>query len=407
MSRHKTGSKNILSSWLIGPATLAMILSVAPACGDDDAKAGGPPGGGKGGPRPALVKVAQTRAGSLKDTWRYLGQVRAKQSVTLSTAVSGEVLTVTGRVGDPLTKGELVVTLSTDLLEPQRGVALAEVHRLSAQLGRATREFKRVKTLAETIVTKAERDRFQTEVSTLRAQLRGARAAVSRIDAEMARHTIAATFDGVVAKRHVEPGAWVTVGTPLLDVVSVQDLEIIADVTPTLRPHIQVGGAVTLKGATPVEARIVGILDALAPTTRTMRVRIEPVTRPVWLVPNASVEVAFPLAISDAADPNNTESVKAVLVSRDAVTQGPSGARLVRVVDGAAEQVPVEIIATAQDEMLVRANGLVAGDTVIVRGNERLRPGQPIKIIADGPPGGPPGGRPSDGGPPKPKGPPK
>jgi len=53
---------------------------------------------------------------------------------------------------------------------------------------------------------------------------------------------------------------------------------------------------------------------------------------------------------------------------------------VVRIADGVAEVVAVEVIGATGTRLAVRpvAGTLVAGDRVVVRGNERLRPGQPV-----------------------------
>ena len=51
---------------------------------------------------------------------------------------------------------------------------------------------------------------------------------------------------------------------------------------------------------------------------------------------------------------------------------------VVRVVDGAAQIVAVEVVVQAGDRALVRGEGLTAGQRVVTRGNERLRPGEAV-----------------------------
>jgi hypothetical protein len=52
--------------------------------------------------------------------------------------------------------------------------------------------------------------------------------------------------------------------------------------------------------------------------------------------------------------------------------------RVIRVTDGKAEPVDVKVLVEAGDRVLIAADGLSLGDELIVRGNERLRPGQPV-----------------------------
>ena len=64
----------------------------------------------------------------------------------------------------------------------------------------------------------------------------------------------------------------------------------------------------------------------------------------------------------------------------DALIADPEQARLVRITDGKADVLPVEVLVSTRTEALVEAEGLSVGDVVVVRGNERVRPGQDVRI---------------------------
>jgi hypothetical protein len=55
----------------------------------------------------------------------------------------------------------------------------------------------------------------------------------------------------------------------------------------------------------------------------------------------------------------------------------------VKSLDGVAEPLPIEILARGRDDVLIRAEGLAAGDSVVTRGNERVLPGQPLIVLED------------------------
>jgi hypothetical protein len=44
---------------------------------------------------------------------------------------------------------------------------------------------------------------------------------------------------------------------------------------------------------------------------------------------------------------------------------------------------PIEILARGRDQVLIRAEGLAAGDSVVTRGNERVFPEQPLIVLED------------------------
>ena len=63
------------------------------------------------------------------------------------------------------------------------------------------------------------------------------------------------------------------------------------------------------------------------------------------------------------------------------MVRGPVSVRVVKVMAGKGVPVQVTIIATTGKTTLVKGKGLAAGDQVVVRGNQRLRPGQPLRIV--------------------------
>jgi multidrug efflux pump subunit AcrA (membrane-fusion protein) len=66
-------------------------------------------------------------------------------------------------------------------------------------------------------------------------------------------------------------------------------------------------------------------------------------------------------------------------VHKDAVVHQPDGATVFVVTDGAAESRPIRT-GLAVGERIEVVAGLEPGETVVVRGNERLRPGQKVSF---------------------------
>lgn len=131
--------------------------------------------------------------------------------------------------------------------------------------------------------------------------------------------------------------------------------------------------ATILSGSLAAQAVIAGVVPALDASTRTMRIRVELAAEgapPAWLVPGLPVDVELPVQLDGAG----------VLLPRDALILGAVGNRVVKVVDGAGVPIPVQLLGATADEVLVQGDGLVAGDAVMTRGNERYRPGTRVIV---------------------------
>jgi RND family efflux transporter MFP subunit len=321
-------------------------------------------------PRPALVEVAEVTDGKLTHGWTFLGQVEPALSAEIAAAVGGHLLAVNVREGDRVEAKQVLATLDSARIRASLAAARAKEKGLAAELELAEKQLKRIEKLQYPTVSEPERERFQLTAQTLRAQLATQRAETRRIQVEYAQHIVKAPFGGVVRARHVDPGTWVNVGQRLLEVVSLDEIEVHVDVSAELGGRLEAGHKAKLVGNSEVAADIVGVVPALDADTRTMRVRLVPTERPKWLIAGMAIDVEF--AVTFAGE--------GVTVPRDALLRGPVDVRVVKLVDGHGVSVKVEVLATAKASALVRAEELRAGDKVVVRGNERLRPGQPLEV---------------------------
>jgi multidrug efflux pump subunit AcrA (membrane-fusion protein) len=115
-------------------------------------------------------------------------------------------------------------------------------------------------------------------------------------------------------------------------------------------------------------------VPALDTESRTVRLRLTPDDSPLWLLPGAAVDVVITVERSEEG---------ALVVPRDALVYGIAKTQVVKSVDGMAAPVEVDVLARGRDEVLVAAEELAAGDTVVTRGNERVFPGQPLIVLED------------------------
>ncbi len=318
------------------------------------------------------VEVAPAREGQLSDTWTVLGEVRALERAELASGASGAVQKVSAREGDAVQKGALLVEVDPDLALAELSAARAEESRVRAELELAKQTLGRVGRVREGVLAESEVEQTQTRVTALTAQLEGASAAARLAGARLGRHRVKAPFDGVVARRHVDPGDWVDPGVPVLDLVRADTVEVVVDAPLDLASRVQVGDTVRL-ASDRATGKVVGVVPALDPTSRTAPIRVAPDAPIAGVVPGSPVQVGFDVAMSGG-----------VVVPRDAVVPGPTESRVFKVVDGTAHPIGVRTLANTADEALVEVTGegsLTAGDQLVVRGNERLRPEQAVTVV--------------------------
>lgn len=349
------------------------LVGLGFGCGKETAKPS-PNGKGKGGPPKARVQVATVEAGTLDSEVSFLGNARSAFSTPVAAAVAGTVSEVQVREGQAVDKDSVMVELDARRIRSEVSAALALQRRTEAQLAQARKQAQRAKGVSKEDLSASEKERYDLAVTVLAAQLASERANLQRIRVDLSHHKILAPFAGVVMSRQVNPGAWVSVGATVVELVSTEEIEVFVDVPFDIGGRAKVGDlAVFHTEGLSVASVVAGVVPALDESTRTMRLRLEvadKAKRPSWLIPGLAVDVRLAVEVSG----------EGVLVPRDAVIRGPVRSRVVKVVDGVGEPVPVELLGSTVERALVRGEGLVVGDKVMTRGNERYRPGTPVVI---------------------------
>ena len=318
---------------------------------------------GNAAPKPAHVEVAEIRAVPFRAERRFTGEVWAVSDAALTTGEAGRVERVHVVEGARVKAGQLLLELDDQLARAELSEAIAGRGRVEVEHDQALREAERFDKLArERVVSELETEREKSEATALGAERTRAKAVVGTRAERVQRYRILAPFDGVVTRRLVDPGDWLDSGRSALELVTDARVEVLVRVPADVLDRLATVSAVELvDGDRKVEASISTSVQALDRDTRTALVRLEPRARPEWLRAGSSVQAVFRLERSDG-----------VTVPRDALVYGIANVAVVRVKDGRAEHVPVEVLDNSDVLSLVRADGLRPGDRLVVRGNERL-----------------------------------
>jgi RND family efflux transporter MFP subunit len=350
---------------------------------------------GRGGP--ATVEVDAVIRGISVETIPIYGRVLAEQTGIVAARTRGAVADVPVRIGDRVKKGDVLVTLVTDTLVAERALKAAEltefiasVRTAGAQLQLASQELERLERLRKSAAFSVARyqdklrevERFRSSIAEKRAKADQARAELRLADINLYNAKILAPYDGVVTQRQVEAGNFVSLGAPVISLINDSVLEVEGDV-----PANRIGGLVpeTIIEVIPefgksFKASVRAIVPEENALARTRIVRFTPKfeNRGAMVAANQSVILHIPSGL-----PREVTSVH-----KDAITQR-RGKRVVFVFDekeGRVQMREVEL-GDAFGSRFEVLKGLTAGDKVVIKGNERLRPNQQAKIASKAEPG--------------------
>ena len=346
---------------------------------------------GRRGPA-TVVFVDKVTEGIAVDTVQIYGRVIARQTGVIAARTRGAVGTIEARVGDRVRKGDILATLVPDMLESERALKRAELKEYSAkirtagsQLALAAQELERLERLRKSSAFSVARyqdklrdvERSKSALAEARAQSDQAKAELRMSDINLYNAKIRAPYGGVISARHVEVGNYVGVGAKVMTIINDASLELEAEV-----PANRLGGLtadakiqVVPEYGKPYKARVRAIVPEENSLSRTRVVRFTPVftERDDTVAANQSVVIHIPSGATR----------NAVTVHKDSITQR-RGKRVVFLVTKdekgtKAEMRPVEL-GEAFGLRFEVLKGLEPGDRVVIRGNERLRPGQLIQI---------------------------
>ena len=336
----------------------------------------------------AQVGVDAVITEPLRQTVPVIGRFVARQTGVVAARVSGPVGEIRVEVGDRVKAGDVIAVLVNDMLKWQHELQKAEVQQYAAAVKtrKATaklrrQELRRIEKLIKSAAfSKARLDDKRQEVAVADSQaaeaqgkLNSARANLKMTGINLYNAAVRAPYSGVISKRHIEVGAYVNLGDPLVTLVDDAHLEIEADVPANRTPALLAGTRLKayINGTQEIAARVRAVVPEENPQTRTRTVRFVP-ELPLGisgLASNQSVTLQLPAG--------NDGTV--VTVHKDAILSR-KGKTLVFLVQGSkAVMRPVRLGEAVGIRFIVNS-GLAPGDKVVVRGNERLLPGQAIRI---------------------------
>ncbi|MEZ4288902.1 MAG: efflux RND transporter periplasmic adaptor subunit [Polyangiales bacterium] len=325
---------------------------------------------------PTLVEVARAESGALAIDRVYLGQVRSSARAELAASASGEVVAILVREGDAVKKGDVLIRIDPELARARLSAASAARNQADTELTQASSEAEQFAEAGIETVAKLEIDRAAANAASLKSKRENLRASEDEARAVLSRHRIVAPFDGVVAKRQVDVGDWISEGSPALELVSLDNVEILATVELALLTDLREGMTVTLeREGMSAEGIVAGVVQAADPQSRGAQIRIEVKNRPIWLIPGSTVDVRLRVERAETREGS-------VLVPRSAVLTDVAQNRVYKVDGDKAVAVAVDVLDRGPTQTRVAGEGLKSGDTVIIAGNDRLRSGQAVRIEA-------------------------
>jgi len=311
---------------------------------------------------------------------RTFGTVESLATVTVKAQVSGLLSEIAFAEGQEVKEGDLLARIDSRPFETALHQAEADLARTRAQRTNAERDLRRMTELfAKGFVSENDRDQAATTASVQQASERSAEAAVENARIQLDYCTIRAPISGRTGRRLADRGNLVVANTtslvtinqlhPIYVTFSVpqQDLSRLREwqTSPDFRLE-----AVLPEGDGATESGKLTFLDnAVDRSTGTIALKGEFPNAASRLWPGQFANVRLRIAVE----------TNAVVVPFRAVQNGQKGTYVYVVKPDSTVDVRLVKIARNVDESSVVADGLKAGETLVVDGQQRLGPGVQVK----------------------------
>jgi RND family efflux transporter MFP subunit len=187
-------------------------------------------------------------------TRKFSGIVQAANTSALSFQVGGNVQKVLVNLGDRVKKGQLLAVLDKKPYQLDVQAANAELGRARAGMAQQKEEYTRQRKLfSQGWIAKARLDRAERSFKSAANTVEYARSKLGIARRDLSHTVLRAPFDGVIAKKSVDPFVEVKAGQKLFEIDAKGTLEVAFDVPETAISRIAVG--------MPFSAQIAGVAN--------------------------------------------------------------------------------------------------------------------------------------------------
>ena len=322
---------------------------------------------------PVMVTPVEIR--NVLDRIEATGQLLARSQAIVAAQVGGQISKIHIDEGAAVQRNQVILEIDPELRQLEVSSQRARVAEARAQRADSARESRRVESLrARGAASQANVEEAQTQVELARSRLEAALAQLGLAERALADSSVVAPFDGRVGRRFVSEGEFVATGSPLFDLVALEDMEVEVHLAERDSSLVSKGDRVDVRVAPfPDEvfrATVTVVSPTIDPRTRTLRVKAKVENQEGRLRPGLFAR----------ADLGVNQRAGVIMIPEDAILVRSDGIVVFRM-SSANEVERVKVVTGVHRDGLIEiASGLDKDDTVVVRGQTRLIDGSVVEV---------------------------
>lgn len=216
----------------------------------------------------AVMVTVATPSGTGQQGINVSGQIEASQTANISTRVMGFITMLKVKVGDHVSKGQLLATISNQDMIAKRGQTDAMISEAQAALNSAQKDYERLTTLyKQQSATAKELDNVTLQYNSAKSRLEGARQMRNEVNASLGYTSLTAPFSGIVTQKLADAGSMANPGMPILTIEQSGSYQVSASVPENIINQIHQGAEafVTIKS---IDKTIKGTVVQINPSSQ-------------------------------------------------------------------------------------------------------------------------------------------
>ncbi|MCM2131134.1 efflux RND transporter periplasmic adaptor subunit [Larsenimonas rhizosphaerae] len=319
-----------------------------------------------------------------------LGTVKSLKGIEVRPRVEGELLSVDVREGQQVKKGDVIARIDPRSYQAQLDQARGQLAQDQAQLSTARDDLARYQKLIKTnSISRQDLETQQQLVRQYTGTVASDKASVEDAKVQLDYTTLTAPIDGRIGIRNVDPGNIVQLGDedPLMTLTDLSAMSVVFSLPSRYRndilPRFDAGQPLKVTVLDDADAplatgSVTGVDSMINTATGTLRLRARVDNDEASLYPNQFVNVQLVLHTLKGA----------VVLPRSAIQTSDDKNFVYHVEGDKVSRRPVTLAADSDTRVAV-AEGVSAGDDIVVDGVDRLSDGARVKVVSHALPGDP------------------
>lgn len=328
------------------------------------------------GPPPAGVVVTKVVQQNVSQNRSVIGVLYYERTSDISTEVAGLVETVKVSQGDHVKLGDPLVILNTEILDQEIALTKTRIAQAQLRISNTKKNFRRLeKIYKQAGVSEKDYDDAEYAFQDAQKEKQANQDSLAKLLIQKRRSVISAPFAGIILEKHVDSGAWVQQGKQLVSLGSSKELFVRAPIAEGMLQFIEMGATVPVT-VTAFGQETMGTVIDIDPVADMktknifLKIKIDPLP---LMAENMSATVHVPASVKQTLQ----------VLPRAALVKFQGKDFIYTVKEDKAAILPVNIVTYMGESVAVDNPYIVPGMVVVVEGNERLRPDQPVTITGE------------------------